>query len=177
LPLTPFHYPVAYVVYRLDKRLVLPGLIVGSMFPDLEIPIMVLFFGNRIPDHLVLHSLLGAATIGTILSVLLTFLIYPTLVSSLFRIEKNKVERRCRLSLTLILSAFLGNVSHVLLDVTTHESNPIFWPFLNDVPSPVVPALGGLQNASLTMHVLMAVLFLVFLIYKRENIVEGLLVE
>jgi len=147
------------------------------MFPDLEIPIMVLFFRNRIPDHLVLHSLLGAATIGTILSVLLTFLIYPTFVSSLFKIEKSNVERKCRLSLTLIFSSFLGNVSHVLLDVTTHEYNPIFWPFLNDVPSPVVPALGGLQNASLMMHVLMAVLFLVFLIHKRENLLEGLLVE
>ena len=163
---------MAYIIYRLDKRLVLPGLTVGSMFPDLEIPVMVLFFGNRIPDHFVLHSLLGAATVGTILSVLSTFLIYPTFVSSLFRIEKNKVERKCKLSLTLILSAFLGNVSHVLLDVTTHESNPIFWPFQDHVPSPVVSTLGGLQNASLMLHILMAVLFLVFLIYKRKNLLE-----
>lgn len=176
MPLTPFHYPVAYVIYRLDKRLILPGLIVGSMFPDLEIPIMILFFGNRIPDHLVLHSLLGAATIGTILSVLLTFLIYPTLVSSLFRIEKSKVERKCRLSLTLVFSAFLGNISHVLLDVTMHVHNPIFWPFRSDMPSPVVSVLGA-RNASLVIHTLVAILFLIIIINQRKNLGERLLTE
>ena len=146
------------------------------MFPDLEIPIIILLFGNRIPDHLVLHSLLGAATIGTILSVTFTVLIYPSLVSSLFKIDKRKVERMCSLSLALVFSAFLGNISHVLLDVTMHVHNPIFWPFLSDTSSPVVSALGT-RNASLVIHILMAILFLAIFISQRKNLWERLLIE
>ncbi|MCP8304601.1 MAG: DUF4184 family protein [archaeon] len=44
MPLTPFHHPVAYAIYKLDRRLSLPGLVVGSMFPDLEIPIIFLLY-------------------------------------------------------------------------------------------------------------------------------------
>jgi len=43
MSLTPLHYPIAYLFYKVDRRLVLPGLIVGSMLPGIEIP----FFINR----------------------------------------------------------------------------------------------------------------------------------
>jgi len=106
---------VAYVIYRLNEKLNLPRLVVGSMFPDLEIPAIIWLFTTRIPHRLVLYSLLGAATIGTMLSVMFTVLIYPPLISSFFKIDKNKVERKCRLSLALIFSCLLGNISHVFL--------------------------------------------------------------
>lgn len=176
MPATPFHYPLAYVIYRLDDRLSLPALAIGSMFPDVEIPVIILLFTNRIPSHLVLHSLLGAATVGTILSVIFTVLFYPFLVGTLFRIEKGKIKRKCRLSLPLVFSAFLGNMSHVLLDVTVHMDNAILWPFINNTPSPVVSTL-GIQSASLLVHTLMAIIFLVLLYNKRQNLVESLLVE
>lgn len=67
LPITPLHYPMAYVLYKLNKRLSLPGVAVGSIFPDLEIPFMFLIFKSRILNRLVLHSLLGASTLGTAL--------------------------------------------------------------------------------------------------------------
>lgn len=126
MPLTPFHYPVAYLVYRLDRRLNLPGLIVGSMFPDVEIPFILLVFGTRIPHRLVLHSLLGAATVGTLLSVLLTVLVYSALIGKIFPVNKAKLKEKCRPSLPLCFSCFLGNISHVLLDVVNHPYNPVF---------------------------------------------------
>jgi len=164
------------LIYKLDKRLSLPAFVVGSMFPDLEIPTIILLFRDKIPNHLVLHSLLGAATIGTALSVLVTVLVYPPLVSSLFRIKKSKIERRCRLSAILVFSAFLGNISHVILDVAVHIENAIFWPLFSNIQSPVVSAL-GVQNSSLMIHALMGAIFLMLLIKERTNLFEGLLVE
>ena len=146
------------------------------MVPDLEIPTIILLFGDKIPDHLVLHSLLGAATIGTVLSILVTILVYPPLISGLFRIEKSKIERKCRLSAMLVFSAFLGNISHVMLDVTVHIENAIFWPFLVNIQSPVVSALGA-QNAALMIHALMGATFLMLLTRNRKRLFEGLLVE
>ena len=122
LPLTPLHYPIVYISYRLNRRFSLPGLAVGSMFPDLEIPILILLFGTR----LVLHSLLGAATVGTILSAALTVSIYPPLMSCLFGIEKERIKRRTKQSFTLLFSCLIGNISHVLLDFVNHTYNPIF---------------------------------------------------
>jgi hypothetical protein len=71
LPLTPLHYPIAYSIHKLGGNLNLPGLIVGSMIPDLEIPFMVLIFGVSGPNRLVLPSLLGSATLGQYLLQLL----------------------------------------------------------------------------------------------------------
>ena len=176
MPLTPLHYPVAYVLYKLNKKLSLPGLVVGSMFPDLEIPAIVLLFRTRVPDRLVLHSLLGAATIGTMLAVIFTVLIYPPLTSSFFKIDKHKVKRKCRLSSVLIFSVFLGNISHVLLDFVNHPDNPVFWPFSKSIPSPICLALGGMQNSSLIAHTILIVLFAVLLINQHGNLWENLLV-
>jgi hypothetical protein len=67
----------------------------------------------------------------------------------------------------------------VLLDVTNHAYNPIFWPFLalNATPSPIVPFLGGEETASLLMHTLMIILFIGLFANKRKNFWEHLLVE
>lgn len=178
LPVTPFHYPVAYVLYKLGGRLSLPGLVVGSMLPDLEIPFIILLLGTEVPNRLVLHSLLGAVTIGTSLSIAVTVLVYPRLTSAIFPIDKLKVKEKCRFSLGLTVSCLLGGLSHVLLDVTNHPYNPVFWPFLalNETPSPVVSVLGGTGNASLLIHALMAILFVGLFINKRENFWEQLLV-
>lgn len=178
MPLTPFHYSLAYVIHKFNKKLSLPALVVGSMFPDLEVPAIVLVFGNQIPHHLLLHSLVGAATIGTILSAAFTVLIYPSLTSRLFRIDKHKVEETCRLSTRLVFSALLGNMSHVLLDLTTHTNTPVLWPFLpSDALSPVPLVFGGVGNAIRVIHALMMILFLLLLLEKRDNLVEKLLVK
>jgi len=114
---------VAYLLYKLHKKLNLPGLTVGSMFPDLEVPVLFLLFGT---DRLVLHSLLGTVTIGTMLSVTFTIIIYPILISYLFRIDEEKVKEKTRLSPNLVFSCLLGNLSHVALDFINHLYNPLF---------------------------------------------------
>ena len=178
MPVTPFHYPVAYLTSKLGGTLSLPALIVGSMVPDLEIPFIVLLLGTDVPHRLVLHSLLGAVTLGTLLSTAITVLIYPWLTSTIFRIDKRKVQEKCRFTLWLVFSCVLGGISHVLLDVTNHAYNPVFWPFLalNETPSPIVPVLGSEVTASLLVHALMALLFVGLFANKRRNFWEQLLV-
>jgi len=176
LPVTPLHHPLAYFLYRLNKNLSLPGLIVGSMFPDLEIPFILLFLGTEVPHRLVLHSLFGAATIGTFLAVIFTVKIYPNLVSSLFRVNKKRLKTKCKLSLGLVVSVLVGIISHVLLDVTNHPYNPLFWPFSSTfVNSPIYFALGT-TIGSLYIQVLMGVLLVGLIIVYRKNLFEKLLV-
>jgi membrane-bound metal-dependent hydrolase YbcI (DUF457 family) len=178
LPITPFHHPVAYIIYKLGGKLSLPAVIVGSMVPDLEIPFMVLLFGTNNPTHLLLHSILGSLTVGTAIAAAITILIYPKLTGAIFPINKLKVKQKCKFSLTLVFSCAIGCLSHVLLDVTNHTYNPVFWPFLPsaETQSPIVPLLGGAQTASLIMHSLMAAFFVGFYALKRENFWENMLV-
>jgi membrane-bound metal-dependent hydrolase YbcI (DUF457 family) len=179
LPITPFHHPVAYVLYKLGGKLSLPALIVGSMLPDLEIPFMVLLFGTNVSTHLLLHSIIGSLTIGTLLAVAITVFIYPRLTSAIFPVDKLKVKEKCRFSLSLVFSCAIGCLSHALLDVVNHAYNPVLWPFIvsAETPSPIVPLLGGEAIASLLVHALMLVLFVGLFARKRENFWEHVLVE
>ena len=173
MPLTPLHYPVAYALYTLRKKRTLPGLTVGSMFPDLEIPFVLLLFGT---DRLLLHSLLGAITIGTPLSVLFTASIYPRLLSSLFGVEANLVKEKTQLSFTLVVSCLVGNLSHVALDLLNHLYNPLFWPFAPPILSPLCLALGGLTASFWLVHTLLIGLFVTLLLTHRDQLWEPLLV-
>jgi len=179
LPITPFHHPVAYILYKLGGKLSLPALIVGSMLPDLEIPFMVLLFGTSVPTHLLLHSLIGSLTVGTALAAAITVFIYPRLTGAIFPIDKLKVKEKCQFSLSLVFSCAIGCLSHVLLDVINHAYNPVFWPFIAsaETPSPFVPLLGGVETASLLMHTLIIALFIGLFANKRENFWEHVLVE
>lgn len=167
MPITPLHYPLAYLLYKLNEKLSLPGLIVGSMLPDIEVPAIILLLGTQVPDRLVLHSLLGAATLGTGLSVTFTVLMYPPLISFFLKIDKRKVEKKCRLYFALVFSCFLGNLSHVLLDVATHTYNPLFWPFSQFTPS--------LISLTLEVHIILLVLLAALFIKQHRNL-EKLLV-
>ena len=177
MPPTPLHHPIAYFIYKLDKRLSLPGLIVGCMFPDLEVPFIVLLLGTEVPHRMILHSILGAATIGTALALAVTVLVYPALVSRLFHVDKKRVESKCRLSFAVVFSVFVGNISHVLLDVTNHPYNPLFWPFIptTATPSPIYFALGA-PLGSWWIQAVMAALLGALIVLKRRNLFEELLV-
>jgi membrane-bound metal-dependent hydrolase YbcI (DUF457 family) len=131
LPVTPFHYPIAYVIYKLGGKLSLPAVIVGLMVPDMEIPFIVLLLGTEIPHRLVLHSLPGTVTAGTILSVAIIIFVNPWLISALLPIDKRKVKEKCRFTFSLVFSCVLGGLSHVLLDVTNHAYNPVSGLFLH----------------------------------------------
>jgi len=147
------------------------------MFPDLEIPFMVLLFGTQVPNRMILHSLLGSATLGTFLALIVTIRVYPPLVSRLFHVDKKKIKSKCKLSFAVVLSVLVGNLSHVLLDVTNHPYTPVFWPFLpaTATPSPIYFALGN-PLGSLWMQIIMGVLLVALIVVKRRNLFEELLV-
>jgi membrane-bound metal-dependent hydrolase YbcI (DUF457 family) len=147
------------------------------MIPDIEIPFIVLIFGVNGSNRLILHSLLGSATLGIMLAVIVTMQFYPFLVSSLFRVDKEKVESKCKFSFALVLSAFVGTISHVLLDFTNHLYNPLFWPFLGAemTVSPIFEILGE-QFAYFWIQVIMGILLLVIILVERKDIAERLLV-
>ena len=180
LPLTPIHYPLAKIIQLLDRKasLVLPALIVGSMVPDLEVPFVYYWSGTWGQDRMVLHSLLGGLTLGTIITVVFTIIVYPWLISTIFSIDKARIKEKCSLSFMLVFSSLIGVLSHVLLDVTNHAYNTLFWPFLSlfQTPSPIVPLLGGQNMASLIVHSVMLALFGVLIIKNRTNIWERLLI-
>ena len=126
-----------------------------------------------------LHSLIGGLTLGTLIAVALTVLVYPRVASAVFPIDRVKVKEKCRLTLGLGVSCLIGCLSHVLLDVANHSFNPIFWPFLSlyQTPSPIVPLLGGQTLASIIVHGAMVVLFVGLFMRVRSNFWEHVLVE
>jgi membrane-bound metal-dependent hydrolase YbcI (DUF457 family) len=146
------------------------------MFPDLENLFIMLFLGTEVPNRLVLHSIFGAVTIGTFFAVIVTVTIYPYIVTSLFHVNKEHVKTKCKLSLGLVVSVLIGILSHVLLDVTNHPYNPLFWPFSSTyINSPFYFALGPIIG-SLYMQVIMGVILVVLIIVNRKNMFEKLLV-
>ncbi len=189
MPITPLHYPLAWGLSKIDKRLILPGLIVGSFIPDIEVPILFIFFSGVLPDHLVLHSLVGAITIGTIISVFVTVYLYPILTSLFFRLDRAKIKEVCRLSPSLVLSCMLGNVFHIFLDIPMHPFNPVLWPFVD--PYSIVGILiivftikgdisSGFLYARILVNILMitimAVLFAIIIVKNKKNMWERLLI-
>ncbi len=177
MPGPPFHYPIANLFYRLNQRFSLPGLIVGAVFPDVEVPIIILVYGTNVPNRLVLHSLLGAATLGTLLATAFTMLLYAPIITRIFRFDRLKVRERCRFSSGLVLSCLAWNISHVLLDIPNHPYNPIFWPFPPyAVGSPLAPLVGGIGNASIIMETLLVLLFIALFWRTRKGFWEKLLV-
>ena len=128
MPLTPFHYPIAYLLNKWKLQLSLPALIVSSFMPDLDSLLYIITFGRIPMERTVLHSLLGVTTLGTLLSVTLTLFLYPSLVSFLFRLDKEKVEEKCRFSVTLVVSCLLGGILHVFVDSLHHPFNPLLYP-------------------------------------------------
>ncbi len=139
MPITPLHYPLAFAFSKTNKRLLLPGVVVGSVILDIEVPVMWFFFSD-LPDHLILHSLVGAVTVGTLLAVVVTWLFYPPIISTIFRVDKDELREVCSVSGMLVLSCLIGVFSHLLLDYPMHWFNPILWPWVNpyDVVGPLV---------------------------------------
>jgi membrane-bound metal-dependent hydrolase YbcI (DUF457 family) len=168
MPATPLHCGVAYIINKWKYQLSLPALLVSSMAPDLEIPIIFLVTGG-LQDRLVLHSLLGAATLGAFLSVLLTVFLYPRAVSFFFKLDRKRVKERCRLSGILVLSCVIGGLFHVFLDSMTHEFNPVFYPFVKESFDALVLTNNFPSATVVVDYVLLALLILFFVDETRKG--------
>jgi hypothetical protein len=128
MPYTPIHWSIAYLAREIRPSLSLPALIVSTAIPDLEIPLIYIVTGGQL-GRLVLHSLLGAATIAALLSAFLTVFVYPPVISRLFKLDIITVRDRCRFSWSLFAVCLFGSLSHVLIDSLHHEYNPLLFPF------------------------------------------------
>ena len=180
MPVTPLHYPFAFLLSKTDKRLSLPALVVGSVMPDIEVPLMWIFF-STLPDHLFLHSLIGAATVGTLLTVFVTRFLYTPIISTIFGVDRTELNEVCRITPWLVASSFIGVMSHLILDYPMHLYNPILWPWVNpyDVVGPLVLLFvptsgfwGGYLLASYITHLSMIVLWMAILVklYSKGNL-------
>lgn len=182
MPITPLHYPLAFAFSKTSKKLLLPGVVVGSVIPDIEVPLMRIFFSD-LPDHLFLHSLVGAVTVGTLLAVVVTWLFYPPIISTIFRMDKDELKEVCTLSTMLFLSCLIGVLSHLLLDYPMHWFNPILWPWVNpyDVVGPLVlffAPFGPINGTAFWMantltSTIMILAWLSILVYYRNNDLWG----
>ena len=131
MPFTLFHYPFGYWLSKIDRKLVLPALLVGSVIPDIEVPILFFFFSGIVTDHFILHSLIGSLTIGLVLAVLTTRYVYPTLISRLFRLPKNELDELCGVTPNLIVSCAIGILFHLIADYPIHWYNHLLWPWVD----------------------------------------------
>ena len=109
------HFTIAYIIYKSKKSLSLPALIIGSIIPDIT---LFTFVARGYVGRETLHSLVGAGTIGTLISTLLVVLFYPFIVSTFFGIDKEEVRKVCTLSKNVVASSFIGGLSHILIDLT-----------------------------------------------------------
>ena len=168
MPATPLHCNIAYLINRWKPQLSLPALLVSTMIPDLEIPFTYLITGG-LQHRLVLHSFLGAATLGTFLSVLLTVFFYPSVVSFFFKLDKEKVEEKCRFSGTLIALCFVGILSHMFIDSLHHEFNPVLYPFVKESFDALI-LIGDWASATVIVtSVLLALLIFFFAVELRKG--------
>jgi len=163
MPVTPLHYPAAYIINKAKSGLVMPALVVGSVIPDVEYFFALATAGRLAPPRGMMHSLLGAATLDTFLAILVTMLLYPTLVSWIFKLEKKRVVEKCRFSGMLVLSALVGSLSHVFIDSTMHEYNPLLYPFMNESFDALV-LMNDWLLASVIVHITLLVLLLLILV-------------
>ncbi len=166
---------------KLDKRLILPGLVVGSVIPDIEVPFMWVFF-SEYQDHFILHSLIGALTLGLLAAVLVTRFLYPPIISFVFGVDKDRLNEACRLKPILVLSCAIGVLSHLVLDVPMHPYNPILWPW---VPSSNIVGIlvlffaqgNGIAVGFVRANALMSVVMLFFCVsilvrYRKKKLWE-----
>ncbi|MBI4173759.1 MAG: DUF4184 family protein [Candidatus Aenigmarchaeota archaeon] len=135
MPLTLLHPAYALAAKLLAPRLSLPLLAAGSVVSDLDQVFAFLTgFEHR---RLVLHSVFGAVIIVPLLALLLVWLaarVLPRLGVPGFDTP--------RLSLLAYVSAAIGGLTHVLVDGLYHAENPLLWPLVANVDSPLYPLFG-----------------------------------
>ncbi|MEM2142553.1 MAG: hypothetical protein QXQ81_04775, partial [Candidatus Thorarchaeota archaeon] len=147
-----------------------------------------LLCGETVAEHLLLHSILGATTIGTILAVLVTTAIDPTQVGRVFNVNDETLKRRCAVGPWLIISCFCGVVSHLVLDYTMHWYNALLWPYVDpySIVGPLVLLFTPLGEpngvpyflANLIVSVMMVGWMLLILRrYRGDGLWDRLLIE
>jgi membrane-bound metal-dependent hydrolase YbcI (DUF457 family) len=157
MPVSPFHLAFAWPAWMIDKRrLHFMSLSFGAMVPDLEVLPMMLVTSEGERARGLMHSLLGALTFDILAVMLIVFFIVPPVGRWVRRHSKERWHIFAGKDITkaptniawALFSALMGTLSHVTIDMFTHEYNPILWPYftqhdINWMPFPD-PALSSL---------------------------------
>lgn len=167
MPAIFLHSSFAYFINKLNSKLSLPGLLVGSIIPDIEVLILY-YLTNGSSDRLLFHSIIGSITIGTILSVGIVVFLYPSFVSFLFKIDKNYILKKCVFSKTLIGLCLIGNLSHVLIDATHHQYNPLLYPISSNSFDLLRISSNRIFDTLIITGIL-SIIFLAFLVFSLKD--------
>lgn len=168
MPFTILHIVYVWPILRKLKngRIML---IMGSMLPDLEIPILAVL-GYEIPRGLA-HSLIGALTIDALLALLATKLFYNSKkVNKILEIED---EPKKDVSYLWGLAS-IGALSHVTIDYLHHSYNPLLWPLLPGYVEGPLATMLGYFYASLILHIISAVILVMILAYSAVKLKTSL---
>jgi hypothetical protein len=140
------------------------------MIPDVEVP-AIYYLTNGAIDRLLFRSIIGAATIGTIVSAGIVVFIYPSFISLFFKIDKNYIKKKCNFSGTLLGLCLIGNLSHVLIDATHHAFNPLLYPVIIESIDLFRISSNRIVDTGIIGGVL-ALIFLIFVMtsFKNRNV-------
>jgi membrane-bound metal-dependent hydrolase YbcI (DUF457 family) len=141
MPLTPFHLGFAWPAWMVNKRkLHFMSLSFGAMVPDLEVPVLAFLTPELAHARAMMHSYLGALTFDVLVTLFIVYFLVPPVGRWFKGHAKTKwhifagvdVTKAPTDPLWALLSAVVGTLSHVTIDVFTHPYNPIFWPYMTD---------------------------------------------
>jgi len=152
LPFTPFHLgPGLAFGLALRRRLHAPTFIIANLIVDVE-PFIILLLKLRLPLHWVLHSLLGALSLG----ILLAFTMYSlrkyfTDFFRVLRLEYSDLSLK-----NYVLAGTTGTLFHVILDYPLYSDIKPFYPL----------TYNPLYNPNLTIQIYMfcSIMFILGLI-------------
>lgn len=142
MPFTAFHaVPVWLLFLYKPKRFDWIALSVGATLPDILEPLMITLFLPYYWDvRIITHSLLGSFTVMLLAAVLISFYVVPPILRYFKKRFRDKryytfagidiLQERGSFSV-IIYSALIGILSHVIIDVFYHASNPLLYPSEN----------------------------------------------
>lgn len=124
IPFTPYHLgPSGLFGILFLKWVDLPTLLIASVIIDIE-PILIIVFNLPYPLHGFFHSFLGGFLVATVLILVMKFVRdYFTPIMEVLQV-KQEVKLRC-----IIIGAFLGTFSHIIMDAPIYNNMNPFFPF------------------------------------------------
>ncbi|MFH1750595.1 MAG: metal-dependent hydrolase [Candidatus Micrarchaeota archaeon] len=153
MPLTPFHWGIAFLGLIFRKSAYIPALLISSVLIDLE-PFYYLFIAKGSPIlHGFFHTYLGATLVAMVVAFLLVKIRKQTdgLMANL-KVPQSDVPNR-RIYLSTLFAAY----SHIFLDSFLYKDMQPYWPltianpFLGIVNGDVVYLAAGLGLMATTV--------------------------
>jgi hypothetical protein len=174
IPFFILHWPSVWpLVVAKPNRFNFFALSLGSIMPDLEVPILFLITGDKWHARSIMHSLLGAVTIDLLIVVLATIFIVPWFLNYLDgKLQNKKIFLFSSFDLrehktstgVIIYSGLIGTVSHVCLDTIHHTYNPLLFPFEEYYGFNLI-LFNDLQLMNIVVWIVMSSLLIVMLYY------------